>query len=170
MTADGYTYPEVGATRAGTRPEGYRYLRVRMRVGEGPDALPAAADAVLSLRMHRALPVRVRASASRAEPGAEVAIGAGAGPLRLLAPCRVVWVREDERGAGFGYGTLRGHPMSGEESFVVEPDDAGAVWLTVTSFSRPATAAARLAGPAAPVFQRLYAHALGVALRRLLRH
>ncbi|MFV2178777.1 DUF1990 family protein [Actinomadura sp. LOL_016] len=169
MTPDGFTYPEVGATRDGVRPEGYRHLRVRTRVGEGPDALRAAADAVMGLRMHRALPVRFSASVTRAEPGADVGIGAGAGRLRLRAPCRVVWVREDERGAGFGYGTLPGHPMSGEESFVVDLDDAGAVWLTITSFSRPVTAVARLAGPLAPVFQRLYALGCGIALRRLVR-
>lgn len=169
MTPDGFTYPEVGATKDGVRPDGYRHLRVRTRVGRGPDALRAAADAVMGLRMHRALPVGFSASVPRAVPGADVGIGVGAGRLRLRAPCRVVWVREDERGAGFGYGTLPGHPMSGEESFVVDVDDAGAVWLTVTSFSRPVTAVARLAGPLAPVFQRLYALACGITLRRLLR-
>ncbi|MBE1534914.1 DUF1990 family protein [Actinomadura algeriensis] len=168
MTADALTYPEVGATRAGVRPEGYRHLRVRTRVGEGPDALRDAADAVIGLRMHRALPARVRASAPRAEPGADVEVAVGVGPLRLRAPCRVVWTSEDGRGAGFGYGTLPGHAMSGEESFVVDIDDAGAVWLTITSFSRPATTAARLAGPLAPLFQRLYARTCGIALRRLI--
>ncbi|MEV5825282.1 DUF1990 domain-containing protein [Spirillospora sp. NPDC052242] len=169
MTADGFTYPEVGATRDGLRPEGYRYLRERTRVGEGPDALRAAVDAVVGLRMHRALPVRLIASGPRAEPGVDVEVTVGVGPLRLRAPCRVVWARLDERGGGFGYGTLPGHAMSGEESFAVDMDDAGAVWLTVTSFSRPATAAGRLAGPFGPLFQRLYARGCGIVLRRLVR-
>lgn len=98
-----------------------------------------------------------------------VVIGLGVGPLRLRAPCRIVWTREEERYAGWAYGTLPGHPESGEESFVVHLDDEGDVWLTVTAFSRPATAAARLAGPFGRVFQRSYARRCGAVLRRLSR-
>lgn len=98
-----------------------------------------------------------------------VVVGLGAGPLRLRAPCRIVWTREEERYAGWAYGTLPGHPQSGEESFVVHLDEEGDVWLTVTAFSRPATAAARLAGPFGRAFQRAYARRCGAVLRGLSR-
>ena len=167
MTAQDFTYPEVGATREAQRPDGYRHLRQRMLVGHGPAAFGNAADAVMEFWMHRAIPVRVDASAARAAPGVSVVIGMGVGPLRLTAPCRIVWTREEERYAGWAYGTLAGHPQSGEESFVVHLDDEGDVWLTVTAFSRPATTAARLAGPFGRAFQRAYARRCGAVLRRL---
>jgi uncharacterized protein (UPF0548 family) len=169
MSGQDFTYPEVGATWDAERPAGYRHLRVRTLVGAGPAVMRNASDALMEFWMHRALPARVRASAPRAEPGVSVEMGVGLGPFRLMAPCRVVWTREDDRRAGWAYGTLQGHPMAGEEAFVVHLDDEGEVWLTVTSFSRPATAAARLAGPLAPVAQRAYARRCGAVLRRLAR-
>ncbi|MFB4300069.1 DUF1990 family protein [Actinomadura sp. NTSP31] len=169
MSGQGFTYREVGATRDADRPPGYRHLRVRTLVGAGPDAFRNASDALMEFWMHRALPARVRASAPRAAPGVSVEMGLGIGPLRLTAPCRVVWTQEEERRAGWAYGTLEGHPVAGEEAFVVHLDDGGEVWLTVTSFSRPATAPARLAGPFGPLFQRAYARRCGAVLRRLAR-
>ena len=157
------TYAEVGATRFEPLPAGYQHLRVRHRVGAGAGVFDSAADAVLAWRMHRGIPAKVTADAARAEPGVRVTVRIG--PMR--APCEVVWaVREDDL-AGFGYGTLPGHPESGEEAFVVEQAGDGTVWLTVTAFSRPATWYTRLARPLVPIFQRLYAWRCARALRRL---
>ncbi|MBT2209388.1 MULTISPECIES: DUF1990 family protein [Actinomadura] len=169
MTAQDFTYAEVGATWDADRPDGYRHMRVRTLVGEGPAVMRNATDALMEFWMHRALPARVRASAPRVAPGVSVEVGLGAGPLRLRAPCRVVWTREEEHRAGWAYGTLPGHPAAGEEAFVVHRDESGEVWLTVTAFSRPAGAAGRLAGPLMPVFQRAYARRCGAVLRRLAR-
>jgi len=161
------TYPEVGATRDGRLPGGYRHLRHTTRLGRVDLAI--AADAVLTFRLHRATGVRIDASAPRAAPGVEVTSRLGVGPLRIPAPCRVVWTMSDVDEAGFGYGTLPGHPARGEESFVVRRDDTGEVWFTVTSFSRPARWYMAAAGPVAPLLQGLYARLLGRTLRRLYR-
>ncbi|MGZ4748627.1 MAG: DUF1990 family protein, partial [Oryzihumus sp.] len=69
-------------------------------------------------------------------------------------------VEEPDR-VGFGYGTLPGHPESGEEAFVVE-QVGGTVRFTVTAFSRGARWYTRLAQPVTLFAQRL-------ALRRYLR-
>ena len=61
------------------------------------------------------------------------------GPFTVDAPVRVVYVIDDERRVGFAYGTLKGHPASGEEAFILEHRDDDSVWLTVRSFSRPAS-------------------------------
>jgi uncharacterized protein (UPF0548 family) len=170
-----FTYPEVGATREGPLPKGYRYLRYRTLLGRA-ESRPAAeammgtaAEAILTWRLHRSAGVRVRASAPRAAPGVAVTCAIGVGPLRMSAPCEVVWVLADDDRAGFGYGTLPGHPARGEESFVVVRDADGKVWFEVTSFSLPARWFMRLAGPAAPLMQRLYARRLGQVLARLCR-
>jgi uncharacterized protein (UPF0548 family) len=163
------TYPEVGGTLRRPLPDGYRHLRQRTYLGSGREVMRQAADAVLEFWMHRAAGMRVDASAPRAAPGVVVLSRVGVGPLRAVAPCRVVWAEDGERRAGFGYGTLPGHPAVGEESFVVELDELNDVWLTITSFSRPGTRLARLAGPLAPAAQRWYARRCGAALRRLVR-
>lgn len=163
------TYPETGATQREPLPAGYRHLRRRMPVGTGAEAFAGAAEAVLTWRMHEAMGVPVAASASRAAPGVTVTTRPGLGPLRMHAPCVVVWAEEGERRAGFGYGTVFGHPLVGEEAFVVTLDGDGAVWLEVVAFSRPARWWVRLAGPVLPMFQRYYAQRCAAALRRLQR-
>lgn len=57
--------------------------------------------------------------------------------VAVAAPVRVVYVVDEPDRVGFAYGTLAGHPLSGEESFVVDRTEDGSVWLTITSFSRP---------------------------------
>jgi uncharacterized protein (UPF0548 family) len=164
---DELTYEEVGATRHGPLPAGYRQLAYRTRLGHG--VLPVAREALLGWRMHEAAGVRVRASAPRVAPGVTMTSALGLGPLRLLAPCRVVWVVEEEDRAGFGYGTLPGHPVRGEEAFVVSRAGDGEVWLTITAFSVPARWYVRAAGPVAAWLQRVFAYRCGRGLRRLCR-
>jgi hypothetical protein len=94
-----------------------------------------------------------------------VILGLGIGPLRLRAPCRVVYaVREPQR-LGFAYGTLAGHPESGEEAFMIQHHDDDTVSFKITAFSRPATRLAKVAGPVGGVVQRQitarYLRALG---------
>lgn len=163
----GPNYPEVGATRQEELPAGYHHLRHRALIGQGRDVFEAAGAAVTTWRMHRAAGVRIQAGALRAEPGIAVECALGVGPLRLAAPCRVVWTVYEPQRIGFAYGTLTGHPECGEESFVVEllPDDS--VRFTVTAFSRPGRWYTRLAGPLVPLCQGLYACHCGRTLRRL---
>jgi uncharacterized protein (UPF0548 family) len=87
-------------------------------------------------------------------PGAVVILGLGIGPLRLRAPWRVVYVVDEPRRRGFAYGTLAGHPESGEEAFMIEHHDDDTVSFAVTAFSRPATRLAKIAGPVGVVVQR----------------
>lgn len=165
---DAFTYAETGATRGDALPAGYSHLYYRVRLGDGPEVFAAAGAALLDWRMHRGVGVRPRADADRAAPGVGVLVHLGVGPLTLTAPCAVVWAEDGPDRAGFGYGTLPGHPECGEEAFLVELDRAdGAVWFTVTAFSRPAVRYVRALGPLVPVFQRLYARRCGRVLRRL---
>jgi len=147
------TYGEVGAT-AGTLPAGYHHLRVSRVIGSGSDVFIAAASALLSWQVHVHAGLRVTASAPAASPGAVVLLGLGAGPFRVGAACRVVYTISEPRRQGFAYGTLPGHPESGEEAFVVECRSDGSVTFTITAFSMPATTAARAAGPVGRLIQR----------------
>jgi uncharacterized protein (UPF0548 family) len=70
--------------------------------------------------------------------GAEYRITAGWGPFVVQEPVRVVAVVDTVDRCGFAYGTLRGHPVSGEEAFIVHRNSLGAVSLTLRSLTRPA--------------------------------
>src|SRR5215472_16377759 len=147
------TYADVGATQ-GALPSGYHHLRGSRVIGSGPDAFATAASALLAWQVQLGAGLRVTASAAVAAPGTVVLLGAGAGRLRVLAPCRVVYTVTEARRRGFAYGTLPGHPERGEESFMVEQRADGRIVLSITAFSRPASLAARAAGPLGRLIQR----------------
>ncbi|ONH33706.1 hypothetical protein BL253_00865 [Pseudofrankia asymbiotica] len=159
----------MGATRNASLPAGYHHLLHRAPVATGAAGFRAAADALLTWRMHRAAGLRVPAATPRAAPGVAATSRAGLGPLGISAPCQVVWADDDPGtdSAGFAYGTLPGHPESGEESFTLTRDGDDVVWLTIRAFSRPATLLPRLAGPVGPMLQRHIATRFAKALRRL---
>ena len=148
------TYPEVGATAAGQRPAGYGHLHVEARIGSGRQRFEQAADAVMHWGMQRGSGLRVQASSETVVLDAVVVVRLGF----LPAPCRVVYVVDEPDIRGFGYGTLPGHPESGEERFVVRHDPAtSAVFAEVSSFSRPATWWSRAGRPVVSLGQRLIA-------------
>lgn len=142
-----FTYAEVGSTRTSELPLGYGLLRRSTVVGSGTERFERAARTVLGWDMHRRAGLDVRPSHEQVVEGAVAVVRVGVGPLGLNAPVRVVYVIEEANRQGFAYGTLPGHPESGEEAFVVERRGDGTVTFTVTAFSRPATWLARLGGP-----------------------
>ena len=82
---------------------------------------------MLTWQLQKRAGLRVRAESDVVVPGTRVVSGFGVGPFRLNAPCEVVWVRRPVPGgapqsAGFGYGTLPGHPVRGEEAFEISID------------------------------------------------
>jgi uncharacterized protein (UPF0548 family) len=157
------TYAEHGATR-GAMPAGYHHVEHTARVGTGTEAFERAAQALMSWRVHRGAGFRVAADGDAA-PGEVVTMRA----MATTIPCRVVYVVREAGRRGFAVGTLPGHPVSGEEAFIVEIAADGGVRFTVRSFSRPARALARAAGPAGPVIQRLIAGRYARSCRRLAR-
>lgn len=164
------TYPEVGATRdrdlGGDLPPGYHHVRYRKVIGQGEAAFAGAVETLMTFGMHRRAGFAVESSAPRAAEGVVVRVGAGAGPVRLRIPCRVVYVVEEARRKGFGYGTLPGHPESGEEAFVVSLRDDGAVLATIVAFSRPALWWVRAGAPLGRQVQRLATARYAAALRQ----
>jgi uncharacterized protein (UPF0548 family) len=161
------SYPEVGATRGrvfgkpgAEPPAGYHLVRRRVRVGLGDQAFAEARAVVLGWGMQRGVGASVYPPDATPTEGQTVLVTTRIGPVPITAPCRVVWTVDEPDRVGFGYGTLPGHPVCGEEAFVVTRDDPGtsdsadAVWATILAFSRPATWYARLGGPAGRLVQR----------------
>jgi uncharacterized protein (UPF0548 family) len=165
---DGYTYAETGATRGdGPLPAGYRHLDRRERLGAGEATFTRAVDALFGWRMHRGAGLAVLAAPPAPAVGEVVVTRLGPPVLGQRIPCRIVYVVDEPRRRGFGYGTLPGHPARGEEAFVVEWADNDDVYLVIRAFSRPATLLARLGGPVTGWVQNIATERYVRALRRL---
>lgn len=147
------TYAEAGAT-ASVLPPGYHHLRRIVILGSGPQAFTAAADALAGWQVHSRAGLTVSASSPTAEPGSVLVLSLGVAAARIDAPCRVVYVIHEPGRRGFAYGTLSGHPESGEEAFIVSRHEDATVAFTITAFSRPASPLAKTAGPLGWAIQR----------------
>ena len=154
-----FTYAPVGATRTSTYPEGFHRMEHTAELGTGDDAFEVARDRLMTWRMH--LDAGLRVTASRPRVTEEAVVRCGLGPLRI--PCRVVWVQEEPDSCGFAYGTLPGHPESGEESFLLVRNE-GRVRFVISAYSRPGRLSTRLAGPLGRSFQRVMTRRYAAAL------
>ena len=107
-------------------PSGYRLVARRTRLGVGDGVLELATSEVKSWGVKTRVGFHISGTTevlTSEVPAARVSVGdnyvVSLGPVR--EPVRVSWV--DDR--GFGYETLDGHPLSGEEAFIVEQDASG---------------------------------------------
>jgi uncharacterized protein (UPF0548 family) len=163
------TYDEVGATRSGPLPPGYAHTEHAAVVGHGQEAFDRAVAAVFDWRAQRAAGLRVRASGPPTEPRTVVVLTAGLPWFGYDIPCRVIWAQTSGPAQGFGYGTLPGHPESGEEAFVVERGDDDAVVFRTRVFSRLASPLARLGGPLSRAVQQAALHRYVAAIEQAAR-
>ncbi len=148
-----FTYEEVGATRD---PDGHPQDAVTLveRDEVGDDSVfDRAAAFVLGFGMQRSAGFEVLSDHPVAREGAAVTLRARFGPVRIVAPTRVVYVIDELDRRGFAYGTLPGHPESGEEVFIVERR-AGSTFVEVRAFSRPGRWFTRVGSPVARRIQR----------------
>jgi uncharacterized protein (UPF0548 family) len=163
------TYPSRGSARSGTAPPGYRRAERSAVVGSGRAAFEQASAAVLDWQAQRGAGLRVRASGPAGTPGTVVVLTVGLPRLGYDIPCRVVWAQTEGDERGFAYGTLPGHPESGEECFLVRLTPDGDVVYEIRVFFRLASAAARLAGPVSLLLQRAATELYVAAVRRAAR-
>jgi uncharacterized protein (UPF0548 family) len=161
-----FTYAEVGATRDGDLPTGYDHVERTHAVGSGRADFDRAAAAVFRWTAQRGAGLRIQASGPASTPGTVVLMTAGLRRLGLDVPCRVVWVVDEPDRRGFGYGTLPGHPESGEESFVVSLRPDGEVVYELRAFARLATRLSRLGAPVSHRVQTLALDRYVAAVRK----
>ena len=136
LRAADLSYLERGATQ-GDMPAGYRHIRRQATLGKGLSRFQDASNLLLRWDMHRRAGIRVQPSQSSVADGSVAIHRLGIGRAAIQAPVRVVYVIDEPHRKGFAYGTLKGHPESGEESFVIDLHDEGTVTFTITAFSRP---------------------------------
>lgn len=144
------TYDHLGST---LRP-GASLTAARLVLGAGRDDFERAGTGLRAWVCHGGIGATVHPAAAPIRSGVTVVVAVPFGPCTVVVPNRIVGVVEEERRFGFAYGTLPGHQERGEESFVVELLDDGAVVGTITVDAAPASSAARAAAPAVRGLQR----------------
>ncbi|MGC2942012.1 MULTISPECIES: DUF1990 family protein [unclassified Brevibacterium] len=101
----------------------------------------------------------------RVERGQAPTIRVRLGPFRLPEPSRVIDVFEAPGRCGFTYGTKPGHPITGEESFILVRTADDRVFLVLRSVSRAGLGIWRLGEPFVRLAQVIYRRRYGRALR-----
>lgn len=114
----------------------FRRAEVSTVLGSGDDLWDRATKEVLCWKVKTASGFSV-SSAEPVRQGDRVLITASLLGVRILEPVEVVAVVETARRVGFAYRTRPGHPVNGEEAFIVHRDGEE-VHFTVRSLTRAA--------------------------------
>jgi len=156
-----FSYPEVGASRHGQAPAGYRLDHNRVHLGKGDAVFARAVAAVRHWRMFDLGWVELFPPDAPLAVGTTVAILVHHYGFWSLNAARIVYLIEDEGPVvrfGFAYGTLGQHGERGEERFMVTWNHADdTVEYDLLAFSRPQHPLARLGRPLARRLQKRFA-------------
>jgi uncharacterized protein (UPF0548 family) len=139
QTRAGFSYQEIGLTQDATRPTGYFFDSIRVTIGKGQEEFSRARVALKRWAMHNSPILQLKPSDAKLEVGSSVCIQVGWSRISLLSACQVVYVIDQPRSFGFGYGTLKDHPACGEERFLLEHQENDDVVLSLFAFSKPSS-------------------------------
>lgn len=149
----------------GPSPDDHRRAQVTAVIGHGDDDFARAAHDVLRWAVKTRSGFAVSTDGP-AEPGQRLTVTARVAGITIREPVEVVEVTDARDEVGFSYRALPGHPVRGEETFVVHRD-GDTVLLTIRSLTRPAPRGFwRAAYPALLVAQRVARARYVRALRR----
>ena len=146
------TYEHVGST---IDPEPRPSVRcTSLDVGSGRHTFDQAVRGLRLWLPQRGVGAKVHPGDAPLTVGTSLVVVLTAGPVTVMAPNRVVAVVDEPDRFAFAYGSLPGHPESGEESFSLQALADGTVRFTICVDAEPDTPLVRLAGPAVGWFQR----------------
>jgi uncharacterized protein (UPF0548 family) len=159
-SVDGLSYNAPGAARPGAAvPPGLRLREQRVPLGEGARIWRRAVEVVSGWAIKQAIGFTVAPDDPVVVEGRDYETRYGW--MRVHEPVRVIWVADEPNRRGFGYGTRPGHPITGEECFLVERDPDGSVWFVTRTVSRISGGRWLVLWPGIrmlqPYFQRAYA-------------
>ncbi|MFE2655560.1 MULTISPECIES: DUF1990 family protein [Brevibacterium] len=148
------------------RPADHRTYEAASFVGHGRATFERCAEELLHWEVKTRSGFDIDPAGIRVAVGQEPTIRVRLGPFRLPEPSQVLAVIEAEDVRGFTYGTQPGHPITGEESFLLVrlPDDR--VFLVLRSASRAGMGIWRLGEPLVRIAQVFYRRRYARALRR----
>jgi uncharacterized protein (UPF0548 family) len=170
--ADGLSYAEVGATRAGRIP-GYPVNHHRVRLGTGEGDFERARAALGEWAMYRTGWTELHPARPEILEGRDLLVVARHPGFWSVNPCRLVY-RLEEAGAvvrtGYAIGTLPGHLERGEERFHVEwqrGDDS--VWFELLASAAAAHPLLKLGYPLLRLGQKVFGRGALRAMRAAVK-
>ena len=157
------SYATPGVTSLATEEwvpprSGYRVYERTVPIGAGDEIWNAAREALMSWGVKTRSGFRVETDeevATTVIKGNSYWLIALLGFISVREPVRIVDVVDEAARCGFAYGTLEGHPISGEEAFFVHRSGAG-VFLTIRSLTRPGNGKWKVAYPIVLIAQHWY--------------
>lgn len=169
-----FTYPEQGMTRQDGPQVGYVRDHNRVHLGTGSSLYMESKVALRRWHQFELGWVRVRTNNVPLKPDETVCLQVHFALLWKLFACRIVYIVEEEdtsspiKKFGFAYGTLPGHPESGEERFLIEwnsIDDS--VWYDILAYSQPGNFAVALGYPFSRLMQKRFARESMASMKHL---
>jgi uncharacterized protein (UPF0548 family) len=159
-SADDLNYDTPGAARPGAAvPPGLRLREQRVPLGEGERIWQRAVEVVSGWAVKQEIGFTISPDDAQVVAGRDYETRYGW--MRVHEPVRVIWIADEPDRRGFGYGTRPGHPITGEECFLVERDADGSVWFVTRTVSRISRGRWLVLWPGIrmlqPYFQRAYA-------------
>ena len=120
------SYNDLGGTepeniRWGNIPDGYRSYERTIRIGQGQADWNAAASALLRWGVKTRSGFTVEPNPppnGRVHLDDDFWLRLQIGPFSIREPVRIIAEVDQPNRCGFAYGTLVGHPVSGEEAFI----------------------------------------------------
>jgi len=170
-----FSYDAVGATRelsttANPVRGDFNLDRERASIGRGHSAFQSAIEAMRRWAMFDLDWVELCWPETGICAGSSVGVLARVARGWILGASRIVYVVEDTGDVerfGFAYGTLPGHPVRGEERFLVDWDRrTDAVHFDIAALSRPNHLVTWLSYPVVRALQRRFRRDAVAAMRR----
>jgi uncharacterized protein (UPF0548 family) len=118
-----------------TTSEGFRRSEVSTVIDHGEECWERATHDVLRWAIKTRSGFQVSDS-SKVSPGTQLTVTARVAGITVIEPITVVRVVEEPDRVGFSYRTRPGHPVTGEEAFIVHRTDTDVI-LTVRSLTAP---------------------------------
>jgi uncharacterized protein (UPF0548 family) len=138
------------------RPGPGRRFSTSRVIGDGPQCWERASEDLLAWAVKTRSGFALSPGTAPPVPGQELTIIAHLGPLRVHEPAEVVTVLRGAERAALSYTTRRGHPVRGEEAFILHRAPGGEVVLTLRSVTAPAPGWRAILFPVAMLLQRVY--------------
>jgi uncharacterized protein (UPF0548 family) len=161
----GFTYPAVDG-RKGVIPPGYHLDHARFLLGRGEQAFAGAKTALRSWKQFDVGWASARPGDTPIAAGQTVAVVFRVFGQGSMCSARIVYTIDEANRFGFAYGTLPGHVESGEEQFLIERTEDGAVWYDVRAFSRPQHVLTKIGFPFVRCLQKRFVRQSAAAMQK----
>ena len=165
----GFNYTELEQTRNAQCPIGYERDLHQIEIGFGTETFARARAAIRNWEMFKRSWLKIHNPDSKLEVGTTLILGVKHLGFYSLIANRIVYVIDKPRAFGFGYGTLTGQAVQGEERFLLERLEDDRVVFSLFAFSKPRHPLAVLGKPIVRWLQQQGSSAYLQAIKHALK-